>query len=276
MTTTTERPTGALAWDAFLETEARRLGYSDPGQIARHVSSVRQHIENYRRTEWPQTVRDLRKLFEYAVPDGLEPHWVAPARAVLWQVQTTNPGRGVKKADDGTWWAPTAGLPIGNAQQLTHWLQKGLRLRPPEHGVDVELLETALPPEDVQGEPETKYSCNRHTQKNIGFATWKGYIQHCRNFRERPEGDPPAEEVEKIVSSAYYCYYCFKGFDQFRQASDHLKYETRKPSRSSHPTILEMQEFVEGVQKLQRERQRPQEAALEKPTKPTKEEGAEQ
>ena len=55
-----------LAWDAFLP-----------------EGPTRQHVEAYRRSEWPQIRLELAREYNLELQD--EPHWVGPGSAVYWQ-----------------------------------------------------------------------------------------------------------------------------------------------------------------------------------------------
>ena len=128
-----------LTWDAFLDDE-------DDG--------VYSQVAGFRETEWHNIRRQLRNDYNWDVPDGLEPHWIAPGRAVFWQLQTVR--ERVMRVDDNgrnrpviedveRGWAPTtAGLPAGSASQIAHWFDKGLRMRPPVDGVDAETTVSRL------------------------------------------------------------------------------------------------------------------------------------
>lgn len=258
MTTTMAPERSSIAWDAFLE-EWVRDSTGSRGDITAAVESSRRHIDAYRRTQWHQFVQALKQVHEINLPDGLEPHWVSPGRAVLWQEQILR--RPVDKIDAATGaryrvaeehslgWAPTRqGLPIGNALQLARYLRKGLRLRPPpdgslSDGVSVEALSTPAPqPEVPAGEPERVYACTRHGDGDLRkFPNWRSYMHHCRYYREPIEEIPPAEHRRQAKQSKYYCAACAKGFANARMANRHLKYEMAKPGRAQHPTMEMMQ-----------------------------------
>ena len=63
--------TSRLPWDNFVPDEAD--------------SNVHLHIDRFRESEWPNIVRELAKEpYNIVLPEGLEPHWVAPGKAVYW------------------------------------------------------------------------------------------------------------------------------------------------------------------------------------------------
>jgi hypothetical protein len=168
----------------------RREDFLPPGEIARR------HIDAYRKTTWFNIKRDL--ALKYGSPP-VEPFWTAPGKAIYWQVQTRNVGVEAKSKDgrkirprlreEVIGWAITR-QPASNAEQIAHYLDKGLLLRPPPEMADVEVVEDAPPAAVRQGEPETKrdYVCKRHGKdKRFAFAMWGGYVQHCVHYNEAPQ-----------------------------------------------------------------------------------------
>ncbi len=212
----------ALSWDYFLGEEAK---------------GVSNHLDTYRRTIWPQVRRDLLAL-NWRVPDGLEPHWIEPGKAMLWQKQTVREIVGT--GEERRWeeaaleWSPTP-VPIGNASQLAHYLKKGFRLRPPYDGVDA-MYESAVPTEvqAAPGPPEAKFWCRRHSKGPVGFSAWKAYISHCRMNNESPDETPPDEIVNKASQFVFYCMAHDYGTNNKRLADQHRKDEQRRPAKRTH------------------------------------------
>ena len=63
--------TSRLPWDNFVSDEID--------------SNTHLHIDRFRESEWPNIVRELAKEpYNIVLPEGLEPHWVAPGKAVYW------------------------------------------------------------------------------------------------------------------------------------------------------------------------------------------------
>jgi len=245
----------SLKWDAFVEREVAKQT-ANPVLQAEALERAKEHIEGFRRIDWPNIKRQLySEPFMWDVQEGLEPHWVAPGRAVFWQLQTTQKivqktfedgrVRSVKE-DVPTGWEPTSsGLPAGSASQISQYLDKGLRLRPPEEGVDVESLKSAIPSGSFQVEaeeekPSVEYVCARHGFKRYTSATWKNYIRHCAQFNEVPELDAPQEVQEKVADYKYYCYIHNRGYMSQKMATRHIRTEMRKPRRGIHPALEQM------------------------------------
>ena len=228
----------ALPWDYFLR--------------QREVNSSEESaLERFRSSEWALIMRELERWHNYVMPEGLEPHWVAPRRAVLWahefireKVKNEKGEFHLDNIDHG--WKPQGnphGLPIGNAVQLAAYLKKGFRLRPPSNGItDVEVLEAADPVE-AQGEspkePLPEYRCGRHEKGVTVFNSWDAYVAHCRHFKEVLEESPPQETLDKMDSHEYYCTLCNLGFNSKRLAAHHVQVERKK--RTGHPTVEQMQ-----------------------------------
>lgn len=246
MVASQQERTERLPWDAFLQ---REVAKGDPVHHA--------HIDGFRRRDWPNIKRELaRAPFNLVVADGLEPHWVAPGRAVFWQEQIVRERKSFKDdlgnvrytmEDVPTGWQPTdGGLPANNASGIAYWLNKGLRLRPPGDGVTAETWETTVSPEALRAMdvvPEVipnKYTCNRHGVDLRGFGTWKAYIQHCTYFIEQPEFDPPEESQLRAGLAKYYCAAHDKVFNNARLAFHHVREEIRKPGKRIHLSIEQM------------------------------------
>lgn len=182
----------SVPWDSKLRESVA------PAQLA----SVSLHLDSFRRFEWKQIVRELRG-HGWHVPDGLEPCWVGPGRAVLWQRQLVR----VRGVEEDRGFAPTSGLPVGNARQLAYWLEKGLLLRPPlPEGVEESPTGVeAAPSPEAPEVPTVEYLCGRHEQGELRFKTWKAYMRHTVRHGEVPEGEPPAEVMERRAASLFYC-----------------------------------------------------------------------
>ena len=229
-----------LTWDAFLNDE-------DEG--------AHRQVEGFREAEWHNIRRQLRNDYNWDVPDGLEPHWIAPGRAVFWQQQIVRErvfrvdDRGRRRPvveDVERGWAPTtlAGLPAGSSSQIAHWLDKGLRMRPPVDGVDAETLKAAVPSGSIEVEPEPEledlFHCYRHGIKQRGFKTWKLYAAHCAAYREIPELEPPDETKEIMKAFKFYCLLHNVGFNNNALAARHVRNELRKPGKPVHQTLDQM------------------------------------
>jgi hypothetical protein len=223
-----------LEWDAFLD------------KTAPQAAQARAGIASFREMEWPAIKRELASVYGLAVPDGLEPHWVEPGRAVYWQHQLRTERAFNEKmqkwerVEKDYGWQPTSGLPASNPSIMAHYLKKGLRLRPPQDGVDEEAFKAAGLSLDVsveQAMPERTYKCVRHPGDNFSFPTWKAYIAHCLHRREVPEEEPPEEVREKMGTFEYYCALHDKGFNNRRLADRHVRNEQRRPSNAGHPPV---------------------------------------
>lgn len=214
----------AILWDSFVEERARLA------------------VEGFRKIGWPNINRDLSKVYGIVLPEGLEPSWVTPGKAVYWQeqvirrpVEQENGTRMMEDFSDG--WQPTSPLPANNASVIAHYLNKGLRLRPFDLGT-VE-AEDPTPPE-APAKPSLVYVCQRHGTDKKGFATWKGYIRHCEFYKEVIELDPPAEVLEQAKTFPFYCFNHNKGFTTSSGAQHHVTTEKRKPGKGFHSTVEEM------------------------------------
>lgn len=245
--------TERLPWDAFLEREVFK---ERPGNHAA-VEAARKHVQGFRRQEWPNIKREMAQdPYNWVVADGLEPHWIAPGRAVFWQEQIVRQRhstvddegkRHITMEDVSNGWHPTdGGLPANNASVIAYWLKKGLRFRPPEQGVSAETLEATVSSEALRAMdivPEVvvdKYNCERHPGGRRAFGTWKAYIQHCTHAGEPPEFDPPPESQLRAALAKYYCAAHDKVFQSARLAYQHMREELRRPGKRVHLSLDEM------------------------------------
>lgn len=240
----------ALAWDAFLEQEADRLRVPAV-QRESVLQALRRRVDTFRAMEWLNLKQQIRKQTLWDLPESLEPHWVGPGTAILWQEQVRRV-RVPKAGPDGTYfvieevregWLPTSPLPFNNAGQIGQWLDLGMRLRPPVDGVSLETLREKgiepLPPVSI--EPVRQFWCKRHEKGPMGFPTWKGYIQHCVRYFEPPTETPPAEVLERAKSFKYYCAFHDRGWNHKNLASRHRNAELRRPGKAVHATLEEME-----------------------------------
>ena len=237
--------TSRLPWDNFVDDEVNPDAYN--------------HIDRFRESEWPNIVRELAKEpYKIELPVGLEPHWVAPGKAVYWselivreKVEKTNYGAtywGLEDVSHG--WFPSSekhGLPANNASTIAHYLNKGFRLRPPEAGVSVETLQstfTAEALELIDQEPEeddyVEYVCRRQNNRARRFKSWKAYVAHCAQYREEIEADVPEAIAEKMQEFLYFCLLHNKGFGNKKSAWRHVRSELRRPGKAAHPSTEQM------------------------------------
>lgn len=246
---TTEGVAISLPWDAFLQREAERQGVP-PERRELFLRDLRRHVDAFRQVEWPNILRSLGRDFRWEVPDGLEPHWVAPGKAIYWHrttvrrveeiVKDGHPTRRMVEVELG--WQPTAPLPANNSSQIDHYTRKGFRLRPPSEGVEAALKSAALSVE-AQPEPEVRtnrFFCDRHHQGIFGFRTWAQYLQHCAHYREPPLETPPAEELERAKGYPYYCFVHGLGFMNEQLAEQHRRIEERRLGKVGHPSVDKM------------------------------------
>jgi len=241
-----------LPWDYFLNKEE--------GPTATAV----QMIAVWRSNEWGEIVRHLLAEYKWVIPDGLEPHWLSPGKAVYWQEQITLERRFVDNisnkeiphthtsVDQGHWertlvssgWKPTSALPADNASQVAHYLNKGFRLRPPQDGVESEYIRESADLLEVASEnPPTgnKFFCWRHFEKGrIGFETWDGYLRHCDKYAEKPIETPPKEILEHAAAFVWYCPIHNIGFMKISLAKRHYHGESKKLGGQYHPTVDDM------------------------------------
>lgn len=228
-----------LRWDAFLPKQVERL---PEAQRADALVALRRHIDRFRETDWPNIRREYHSRKDAVrIPDGLEPLWVGPGKAVYWHRQDVL-GKKVDAAQER--WEPTGPLPANNASQLAHHLGKGFRLRPPT-GVDVEASESAVPPEGLQApQPPVapQFFCRTHPERgDLGFTTWKAYLRHCADKRETPDLTQLPDEVKRNMGRyEFYCLLHNVGYTTEHMAHRHLREELRKPQRPSHPSVEQM------------------------------------
>lgn len=247
----------ALPWDSFLEAQAKRDGLREAEAVERWIKSARLHIERFRSMEWPNIKTELRNKYGWSVPDGLEPHWVGPGIAVMWQrqivrVRERQADGSVVPLDKDFGWAATGGIPVNNANVLSRWLDNGMRFRPPLEGTP----ETAL--KDITAEARLKaleeppaptriYWCKRHDLGPMQFPNWKAYVRHCVAKKELPEETPPVDILERRKKFRYYCVPHEMGFNLRRLAERHMSLELRKPGRATHPSLEQMDQKQKGV-----------------------------
>jgi len=235
----TETNNTRLAWNSWLDD-------NDVG--------VCKQVEGFRNIEWPNIKRQLRNDFNWDIQDGVEPHWIAPGKAVFYQLQirrervlradANGRKRPVVEAVEHGWSPTTAGLPAGSASEIAHWLDKGLRMRPPSDGVDVETLKSAVPFDrvevELQPQPEYVFYCSRHGMKERSFRTWQQYTAHCVAYRELPEVEPSADIIESMKAFKFYCILHNVGFNNTRLATRHVRSELRKSGKAVHQTMEQM------------------------------------
>jgi hypothetical protein len=215
---------------------------------------LRELVDVFRRFKWDGIKRDLDRDFNWNIPDGLEPHWVTPGKAVYWQEmivreQTRSeamPSQVLSVEFVSSGWQPTGPLPASNASQIARYLEKGFRLRPPVEGVSQEVLkEAAVPAEALQEEPEGPseyiYACDRHGIDHKEFKTWKAYIQHCAYFREPLDQPIPESVLENMKGFVYYCALHNRGFKNEHAANQHMRAEMQRRVGSLHPTLQQME-----------------------------------
>jgi len=225
--------TRAIPWDHFLSDERVRLT-----------------VEGFRRADWPNIKRLLSKDYGIDLPEGLEPCWVEPGKAIYWQAQMVR--EPVTFTDDKTGhlyrdmverptgWLETSPLPANNASQIAHYLKKGLRLRHPDQ-VAVEMEPPVSLEEPAQAEEHPGFLCDRHGIGNRRtLKTWKSYIQHCQHYKEIPEHTPPPDVLLRATNFEFFCFYHGIGFATQAGAARHRTVELKKPGKSLHPTVDEM------------------------------------
>ena len=243
MTTTAapleERSEVTLPWDCFIKSElVGRNPYldDDDAKLESAFARERSSIEHWKATGWAYIVKELKE-FSFVISEDIEPHWVSPARAVLWQRQTTRKrevsekGK-VKFVYETTGGSPTKGQPIGNASQLAYYFRKGLRLRPPRDGVEdvrhLQDIEATSPSEPLEVKEPAKYLDDRLPTGTIGFDTWKGYLRHCERHKLTPEHEPPDEIKRTMLNYEYFDVLRNKGFVNRKSAYLHAKDIQRK------------------------------------------------
>jgi hypothetical protein len=216
-------------WDEFLEDNNRR------------------HVEAWRRLEWPNILHQLsRAPFHIMLPEGLEPCWVLPGKAVFWQEQSVR--QGVTKTDDqgreyrvaevvSNGWSVTHPFPANSASAIAYQLRKGLRLRPPGQ----EVVETGtMAPVEGSTQTEQMFVCTRHGFDRKAFATWKGYLHHCQYYKEAPDENPPWDVLERAKTFPYFCMVHNKGFQNHAGATRHRTTELKRSGKSYHPSVEDM------------------------------------
>jgi hypothetical protein len=213
----TTEATEAVLWDSFVD-ERSRLA-----------------VEGFRRQGWPSINRDLSKVYGIVLPEGLEPCWVTPGKAVYWQEQMVRRPGETEYRSDG--FRETNPLPANNASVIANYLNKGLRLRPFDQGA-VE-MEDPTPPE-APAKPSVVYVCQRHGTDSRGFATWKGYIRHCEFYKETIDHDPPEAVLKQATGFPFYCFNHNKGFVTSSGAQRHATVELRRPGKGVHASVDEM------------------------------------
>ena len=240
-----------LPWDSFL----KKLTDSTPGQ----GEALLQHIDVFRKVDWPNIRRELRTEFRWELPDDLEPHWVDSGRAVLWQQevlrvpvpQKDKDGKSYRVMQDqvGDWKPTTSGFRVDTASRLAAHFDKGLRLRPPEDGVDAETLMASMPSDALAPEKvvENEYFCDRHGFKRKGFSIWQAYVNHCKHYMEERAYDTPKTHLAALMKYDWRCFFCLKGFNTRKAAIQHARQERKKGGRSPHPTaeLMEVAKYVE-------------------------------
>jgi hypothetical protein len=251
-----------LPWDYFLDVEIDKEVYRTPELRAAAMGHVRNHIDAFRGSYWPQIKHELANKpvvnFEtqtpmvWTIPDDLEPHWVASGKAVFWQQDSIRRPERIRHEDgsvevvvhweDGKW-HPTLPLRANSSSQVAYFLGKGLRLRPPGDGVSQEVYdEAALRFEGTVEEEVPPFFCNNHHQGSVRFRTWKAYTLHCQNKMELPEiTQAPPEVLRRANKFPYYCFLHNRGFKIKQDARDHHRLETMRPGRALHPTLEEME-----------------------------------
>ncbi len=227
-----------LPWDAFLP-----KGTSP---------NVRQHIERFRESEWPNIKRQLGQDFHRVIPDGLEPHWVEPGRAILWQQDIVRQRKAVTDADGRQTfvteevkspWRPIGmGVACNTASAIASYLSKGFRLRPPVEGVDAAALQSAVPSTAPLATPipTRTFKCSRHPETHE-YGTWKAYTRHCVSSRETLEEKPPEEVLRLMAQSKYFCALHMQGFQTEKAARQHITWELKRSGRSLHPVLKDME-----------------------------------
>lgn len=231
--------TKIFPWDHFITSEGVRLA-----------------VEAFRRAEWPNIKRFLSKDYGIDLPEGLEPCWVEPGKAIFWQEQrlrmpetrTDDQGREYREMVEHTMgYLPTSPFPANNASQIAGRLRKGDRLRPPDQVV-VEAEAPDSLEESAQPANEPTFLCDRHGIGNRRvLKSWKSYMQHCQFYKEVPEIEPPPDVLARAALHEYFCYFHGKGFISQAGATHHRTSELKKPGRSFHPSVEEMRVVKEAV-----------------------------
>lgn len=242
-----------LPWNVFLERQIREGDAIRPeGLREQFAQELRNGVNSFRLQDWKNIKRDLLQRHHWELPDGLEPHWIGPGTAVYWQQQVRRERVERKK---GIWsiedryegWAPTLqGLPANNASQIAHYLDKGLRLRPPDSALDAKQVAELLPEGKTEEKPqEFIYFCGRHPEHgSTGFRTWEQYIKHCDHNMEPVEFEAPAAVKERMQGYKYFCILHNTGFNNYRLAYRHWQVERRlsphKKAFRFHQSVSDM------------------------------------
>jgi hypothetical protein len=221
-------------WDTFLDEASRN------------------NVLMFRRLEWPQIKVALRKDYGIVLPEGLEPCWVVPGKARFWAQQVVR--RSVKSGertmangqkkdirefqDFAGEWELTSVLPANNASQIATRLRKGNLLRHPDQ-VIVEVEPPVSPEEPAETIPVDQFFCLRHGDLR-GFHHWKGYVTHCRFYKESIEEKMPDEVLARAAKFKFYCQAHDAGFQDKRAANRHIREEMRQPGKAYHATVDEM------------------------------------
>lgn len=198
-----------------------------------------EHLRQWRKRDWRNIKRELKELYGLAVPDELEPHWVAPGKAVFWKnTILLEYKRDPEKLKHNVMeiletslgeWKPTAPQPVGNAAQLHRYLDyKGFRLRPPLSGVEAGLKELieAVEAADQPEESKPEFICLNH---DYITHTWKGYLNHTNHFKEPPDLSQMPDDVREAMKTAeYYCAVHNISFPAERSAIHHVREHARK------------------------------------------------
>lgn len=237
-----------LPWDYFLNKQP-------------DAEMRRPHVEAFRRVDWPAIKRELaNEGFQgefYEIPDGLEPHWVEPGKAVLWQEQRRSTievavdekGQPIlnrhglpirERKEESVGWTATSPLPVGNANQFAYYIRKGMRLRPPMEGAAPEIVKESEAQAEKEEPPVALFVCNRHGYDFKAFKTWKGYIRHCATAQEVPVLEPPEVVLKRARKYPLYCYIHNIGFRSERLAKRHIDIERLRLVRGTHPTLEQM------------------------------------
>ena len=264
MVTVSENTDLYLPWDYFLRTEVDNLSSSTNVNKDTYIENRNAHIQGFRQTEWKAIVRDLKLVYNWIIPDDLEPHWVGPGKAILWQEQITSTSELVTEEDGksrrvpvetNNGWIPTSKLSVNNASAIDQYLSKGLRFRPPNQGQGLEVyyqensafLESSVNAlkEFVEQQNRITYNCDRHPDKGtVALATWKAYLRHCQAYGELPDLPLPEEIQERVKTFKWYCTLHNQGFTNEQLAHQHMKVELRKPGRALHATVKQMEVSV--------------------------------
>ena len=70
-------------WDTYIDRDLEQ-GLSDIDRQGQ-LDMLRQHIETWRETEWPQIKQQLSSEFNWHIRENVEPYWTSPGKCILWQ-----------------------------------------------------------------------------------------------------------------------------------------------------------------------------------------------